>query len=550
MLILGVNSGWHDSSAALIKDGELLHLLETDRISRVKQAMYEEPSLAVVACLREAGVTVDDIDVVAVGWDEVALAKSFGLKWRPDAHRDKMLPPSLLPRVRNPEVVYVPHHIAHAASGMYVSGYEQSAVLVVDGRGECQSTSIMMASGGTVKIIKEWPISESLGNFYGHAANWTGFGFWGPGKLMGLAPYGISMGNSMISVTNDGYQFVGGSPADPEDIDRQEREHLALVNRWYASQFPHSKGSAGDIMAHANFAATVQASFEEAMYKLVAMAKEATGSPTLVIAGGAGQNCTFNGALSRSGLIDELFVPPVTHDAGVSLGAALWVDRQHRKGPARNIRLPHAYFGHTPSQSSIDEAVARCGFPTRNLDDSELLPLAASRISSGKIVGWFQGTAEIGQRALGARSMLCDPRDRKNLTRVNEVKGREIWRPLAPSVLHEYAGEFFDEPHPYIGNFMLAALPVKPEARSRIPATVHVDGSARPQWVNKSTNPRYWTLIDEFRKITGVPVIMNTSFNLASEPIVHTAEDAIRSFARSDMDVLVIGNYLIDKPIR
>lgn len=550
MLILGVNSGWHDSSAVLLQDGEILKLIETDRVSRVKQAMNIEPSIAVEACLKEAGVTVDDIDVVAVGWDEVALAKQWGWGWDPEMHLNKMLPPSLFPRRTNPEVVYVPHHIAHAASGMYTSGYKESGILVVDGRGECQSTSIMMGSNDGFKILREWPISESLGNFYGYAAEWAGFSFWGPGKLMGLAPYGHSTGNTIISVDEDGFHFLNGKKADPDDIGKQEREHIALLKSWFRTQFPFSEGNPGDIIAHANFAATVQAAFEEAMYKLVDLTRKATGCSNLVIAGGAGQNCTFNGALSCSGFVSELFVPPVTHDAGVGLGAALWVDRQRRKSALAGKRLPHAYYGHTPSKESIDDAVAKCGYPVRNLEDSELLPIVAAYIASGKIVGWFQGTAEIGQRALGARSMLCDPRDRKNLSKVNQVKGREIWRPLAPSVMEEYVGQFFDEPHPYIANFMLAALPVRLDARAKIPATVHVDGSARPQWVRKETNPRYWSLIDEFRKLTGIPVLMNTSFNLASEPIVHTPEDAIRSFSRSDIDALVIENYLIDKPIR
>ena len=550
MIILGINSGWHDSSAAIIEDGKILHLIETDRVSRVKQAMKQDPSLSVVACLNEAGMTVDDIDILAVGWDENILDKMYNTGLSIDDHRDRHLPPKLLPRKRNPEVVFVPHHFAHAASGMYTSGFDRSAVLVVDGRGECQSTSIMIGSQEGLELVREWPIAESLGNYYGYAAEWSGFGFWSPGKLMGLAPYGRSTGNTIISVGPDGYHFVDGKPADPDDIDRQEREHIELLKAWYKSQYPFAEGNPGDIMAHANFAATVQSAFEEAMYRLVEMALEAANCPNLVIAGGSGQNCTFNGALSRSGVVSEVYVPPVTHDAGVGLGAALYVDNQRRKSKTTNPRLPHAYFGHTPSEESIERAVARSGFPCRRLDDSELLPLVASRLASGDIVGWFHGTAEIGQRALGGRSMLCDPRDRNNLRRVNEAKGREIWRPLAPSVLEEYVHEFFDGPHPYIAQFMLAALPVRKEAWHRIPATVHVDGSARPQWVRKDTNPRYWTLIDEFRKLTGVPVVMNTSFNLASEPIVHTPEDAIRSFARSDMAILVLGNHFIEKPIR
>jgi carbamoyltransferase len=209
--------------------------------------------------------------------------------------------------------------------------------------------------------------------------------------------------------------------------------------------------------------------------------------------------------------------------------------------------MPHAYYGIAASAHEIEAALGAVSANVRRLDDDELLPIVAGKIAEGQVVGWFQGRAEIGQRALGARSILCDPRQRRRLVKVNLVKGREVWRPLAPSILAEHYQEFFEGPAPAIADFMLAAMPVRAEARRRIPATVHVDGSARPQVVHRTTNSRYWRLIEEFRRVTGVPAVMNTSFNLAGEPIVHTPEDAVSSFMRSDLDALVIESYLVQK---
>lgn len=555
MNILGLNHGWHDSSAALLVDGRLTLLIETDRVSRVKQAMNADPSVAIEACLAQAGMTLDDIDVVAIGWDDPYLVATFSPAeaWEawdgPPAIR-RLLPRDRFPRSREPEIVYVRHHEAHAASGLFLSGYERSATLVVDGRGECQGTSLFRGSLEGLELLQEWPIADSLGNAYGHAADWVGFGFWGAGKLMGLAPYGRPSPNDLVELLPDGYRFVGGKVEGRDGVSRQEREHIDLMNAWFRARYPFAKGDADDIMAHADLAATMQHVFEETMFHLARLAKERVGSDTLVIAGGAGLNCSFNGRLAQSGLFDEVFVPPVTHDAGVGLGAALAVHRQRNPSRPVDPRLPHAYWGYEPTEKAIEGAVLGSGFVSRKLDEPDLLEVVAERLSEGAVVGWFQGRAEIGQRALGARSMLGDPRDRKNLVRMNKVKGREVWRPLAPSVLEEHASEFFDGPRPPLADFMLAAMPVKPDARSRIPATVHVDGSARPQFVSRTTNPRYWGLIDAFRRRTGVPVVMNTSFNLAGEPIVHSPSDALRSFARSEMDLLVLGDHVVQKPVR
>jgi predicted NodU family carbamoyl transferase len=546
MYILGVNHGWHDSSAAILHDGSLVALVESDRVSRIKNAMGEKPTAAIIACLSEAGVTLDDIEAIAIGWDEPVCAAQKGEVHDPAQFREWLIPRDLLPRDREPPIQFVPHHLAHAASGMWTSGFDDAAVLVVDGRGETQSTSLAVGTRDTIRWFAEWDIAHSLGNFYGYAAEWAGFGFWGPGKLMGLAPYGKPLDSSCLVPTDSGYRFKGNGRS-PTEVHEQESAHRALLDTFFESLYPFAPGDVDDIMAHAGFAASVQVALEEAVIQLARIAKERSGSENLVITGGVGLNCTLNGRLARSGLFREIYVPPVTFDTGVGLGAALIADRQRCPDREPMPRFQHAYWGATPSAEAVEADIQASGLLAERLPEEELVSRVADRIADGKVVGWFQGRAEIGQRALGARSMLCDPRDRRRLVRVNTVKGREVWRPLAPSVLDEYADQLFEGRLPGLSDFMLAALPVRHDAWRTIPATVHVDGSARPQRVRRDTNSRYWRLIDTFRERTGVPAVMNTSFNLAGEPIVHSAADAISSFNRSEMDVLAIENFFIEK---
>jgi carbamoyltransferase len=364
---------------------------------------------------------------------------------------------------------------------------------------------------------------------------------------MGLASYGHPVAATCLTATRCGYEFNGG-PVAGAGVGKQEDHSRRLLFDYFKSVYPFAPGDPGDIMAYANFAASVQAALEEAVFQLAKVARERTAAEDLVITGGVGLNCTMNGRLARAGLFRDVYVPPVTHDTGVSLGAALVADRQRCPGRKPMSRFEHAYWGLEASAGDIDKAVKESGLPAIRLDEEDLLSRVVDHLTEGRIVGWFQGRAEVGQRALGARSMLCDPRRRQHLVRVNTVKGREIWRPLAPSVLEEHAGQLFEDRLPGLASFMLAALPVREDARHAVPATVHVDGSARPQAVRRATNPRYWRLIDTFRQRTGVPAVINTSFNLAGEPIVHTAADAISSFRRSGLDVLALGDYLLEKP--
>jgi carbamoyltransferase len=547
MYILGVNSGWHDSSAALLKDGQLLTLIEHDRVSRKKHAMGEAPAGAIEACLRDVGITLDDVEAVAVGWDDPVCIAQKGERYDASAYAEWLLPADRFARRRTPPIEFVPHHLAHAASGMWTSGFDRAAVLVIDGRGETQSTSLGVGTREGIEWLQQWDISQSLGNFYGYAAEWAGFTFWGPGKLMGLASYGRPDPLKYLTVTPSGYQLDGGG-VPGASVGEQEQSSRRQMLDYFSSLYPFAPGDPGDIMAYAQFAASVQAALEQAVFQLARLARDRAGADALVITGGVGLNCTMNGRFARSGLFSDIYVPPVTHDTGVSLGAALVADRRRSPGRPPMGRFHHAYWGVRPSADAVTQAAEESGLSFVRLTEDVLVDRVVEHLMKGRIVGWFQGRAEIGQRALGARSMLGDPRKREHLVRMNTVKGREIWRPLAPSVLEEHAHGLFDGALPPLTKFMLAALPVRDDARRLVPATVHVDGSARPQAVSRATNPRYWRLIDGFRQRTGVPAVVNTSFNLAGEPIVHTPADAISSFRRSDIDVLALEDCLFEKP--
>jgi predicted NodU family carbamoyl transferase len=393
--VLGVNSGWHDSSAALLKDGQVLAMVEQDRLSRKKHAMWETPTDAVAACLREAGITLDDVEVVAIGWDDPVCLEQKGERFDSEQYRQWLLPADRLPRDKTPTIQFVPHHLAHAASGLWTSGFDRAAILVMDGRGETQSTSLAAGSVAGIELLAEWDVSQSLGNFYGYAAEWAGFTFWGPGKLMGLAAYGRSNQPTPLITTDSGYRFDGSPPAPP-DVGGQEQQHRDLLDRYFKSVYPFAPGDPTDVMAHAGFAASIQAALEEAIFQLARVAKERTDADDLVIAGGVGLNCTLNGRLARSRLFRDVYVPPVPHDTGVSLGAALVADRARCPEREPMPRFEHAYWGLSPAAAEVEAAIRDSGLAAVRLSEGELVARVADHLAEGRIVGWFQGRAEVG----------------------------------------------------------------------------------------------------------------------------------------------------------
>jgi carbamoyltransferase len=558
MITLGLNySQMHDSSACLVRDGELLFAVAEERISRLKHdARF--PLLAIRACLDFAKLRPEQIDEVCVGWQTPGATYRHDLKlfamgnWPVNYlnvlnstrhflsmwHQHGGANP--FAREFSPSKArfrFVDHHLAHALSAYSYSGFDDSAIVVMDGRGAWEATSIWRGSKGRVEHIQtiNWP--NSLGLFYARFTEFLGFtpnaDEW---KVMGLAPYG------QPGVDLSAFLEPATFPYKVH-VDRLMGDGASGFSGWPASLGSPREPESDISDLHKNIAYAVQEMCEVAMMSVARAAIERTGSKNLCLAGGVALNSKANGKIVASGLIDKIFVQPAAADDGVALGAALtpFLDGGQRL-PLKPMR--HAYLGPCFDDHVIETALQTYKIRAARLADPAAT--AADLLSQGKILGWFQGRMEFGPRALGSRSIIADPRDPEMNAKVNNaVKFREWWRPFAPSFKKEAAPEYLESAHD--SPFMILTALVRPEKRAIIPAVTHVDGSARPQTVEKDVNPLYYRLIDEFGKRTGVPVIMNTSFNLRGEAIVHTPTDAIRTFFSSGMDALVLGGFLVEK---
>lgn len=549
MLVLGLNYGDHDPSAVLVEDGRLLVAVEHERVSRTKRAKFQLPAESVLACLQTTGRTPEDVDVIAVGWNDDTLD---GLARSDVRYRiDNVLPSGFSRLPELPPLVGVQHHLAHAASAFWCSGYDECAVLVADGEGDDEATTLWRGGPGGLEQLASFPPSVSLGHFYKSATKYSGLEMDGgnhEGKLMGLAAYGRPTEPMPLQVDGNGPVLVDIVTPTGSRIRESLRDQMHEY--WQRNTYPYALGDGREIMAYANFAASVQQALERSMIHLAERLRAATGSTALAVAGGVGQNCAANGVLAAAGLFERMYVQPACHDAGVSLGAALHVSHQRNRelDLLRTARMPHAYWGLRYPPEDCQAALDNAGLKYRHLPEDELVQTVARLIADDHVVGWFHGSAEIGPRALGARSILADPRKRRNVIRVNDLKSREVWRPLAPSVLEEHFDQYFTGP--VRSPFMNVACQVAGAARTHVPAIVHVDGTARPQVVSREHAPRYWMLIDAFRGITGTPVLLNTSFNLRGEPIVHTPRNAVRDFQFSSLDVLVLEDFLVTRDMQ
>ncbi len=558
MLTLGINySQMHDSSACLVRDGELLFAVAEERLSRSKHdARF--PQLGIQACLDFAGISANQLDEVCFGWQQAWPVYRHDLKlfatgrwpatylnvlnstrhfvsmWHQGSGAKRFRQQFGEGKAR---VRFVDHHLAHAISAFGYSGFEDSAIVVMDGRGASEATSIWKGKNGRINPVLTIPYPNSIGLFYSDFTEYLGFqrnsDEW---KVMGLAPYG-SPGldlRSFLDLEAEPYRvntrvFHGNGNGVP----------VGIESRLGRPRVPES-----DIDArHKNIAYAVQEACESAVIRIVEMAVRKTGSRNLCLAGGVALNSKANGKILANGLVDRIFVQPAASDDGVALGAAL-APCLDQGGRLPNKAMRHAYLGPAFDDDNIESALHTFKIRFKRLDDPAAS--AAGLLSHGKILGWFQGRMEFGPRALGNRSILADPRDAQMTAKVNNaVKFREAWRPFAPSFLKESAHDFLESATD--SPFMILTAQVRPDKRSVIPAVTHVDGSARPQTVEKDVNPLYWRLISEFARLTGVPVIMNTSFNLRGEAIVNTPADAVRTFFSSGMDALIIGSFLVEK---
>jgi len=557
MLTLGIKySQMRDSSACIVRDGELLFAVAEERISRLKHdARF--PQLAIQACLDFARVTAAQVDEVCFGWQPAGQVfrhdlklyatgqwpisymnllnstRHFASMWHQESGAAPFHRAFAASKAR---FRHVDHHLAHALSCYAYSGFEDAAVVVMDGRGAWEATSIWHGHKGRLEhvLTLNWP--DSLGLFY---AQFTGFLGFVPNsdewKVMGLAPYG-QPGIDLSAYIN---------PDDaPYRVHTKRLIGDGVGISHFASQLGAPREPESDILDHhKNIAFAVQDACEVAMMSVVKLALAKTKSKNLCLAGGVALNSKANGKIAASGLIEQIFVQPAASDDGVALGAALapYLDGN---GRLPNKPMRHGYWGPSFDDEAIDKVLET--YKIRHSKLSDPATTAAQLISAGKILGWFQGRMEFGPRALGSRSIIADPRDPEMNAKVNNaVKFREWWRPFAPSFKKEAAPEYLESA--YDSPFMILTAQVRPEKRSVIPSVTHVDGSARPQTVEHEINPIYYRLIDEFGKITGVPVIMNTSFNLRGEAIVHTPTDALRTFYSSGMDALVLGSFLVEK---
>ncbi len=553
--IVGLNIGNHDSSAALLKDGELIAFAEQERFSRNKLSIGEPPIEALKYCLQREKITLEDVTAIAIGMDWKCRNDHYGMpkeeldKYTIFENVDWFLPECEFGTYR-PKIYPIMHHLAHAASAFRVSGFKNSAVLVVDNRGENSSASLGQIENGAIKFFKEINIQNSLGIFYNSACRFTGlYGeFREVGKFMGLASYGIPNIEMPLVPSRDGQLFKKLPNIDHESVyDSLHLRAEQLKQFFIENCFPFESGNSEEIMAYANFASSVQKALEETLLDFIAELKEVTGADSLVIAGGIAQNCSANGRIEESQVFKNIYVPPFASDAGVSIGAALELSFMLSGKEQTVAPLYHADLGAKYSETQVLAALKKYehNITFKQIVFEDVLTQTAEAIADGCVIGWMQGGFEAGPRALGHRSILADPRSRKSLIKLNKIKQREMWRPIAPSILVEHYSDYFsgDGQNKY---FMNVAAKVKENMKHKVPAIVHVDGTARPQVVAQN-NAKYHALLTSFYNKTGVPVVCNTSFNEKGVPVVNTPENALDCFLRRDIDMLIIENFVIKK---
>ena len=558
MLILGFSGGpeqicgvshfaveaFHDSAAVMIHNGEVVAAIEEERINRVKHT-NKLPVNAIRGCLDAAGVKFSEVDRVA--W---YMTENDDFWRRQSAKNPTVLP---IPRIRellhfrfkeqldddirDDRLAFVHHHRAHAISAYLPSGFSSSLVMTIDGVGDGLCSTILSAQGMQLTELRNIPQEQSLGGFYSMVCERLGFGSFEEYKVMGLAPYGDP---GVYRSTFDELCQLGDSG--------QYTVHNNNVKIISQRCSPRRKGDP-ILQAHKDLAAALQEMLERVIMHVLRHYRAETGHRKLCIAGGVGQNCSLNGKILSSGLFDDVFIQPAAYDAGCALGAALEVYRENMSTASRVPVLKHVYWGrHIGSNEEIHRELTKWqGFVTFERTDRRWEE-AAQRLAAGEIIGWAQGRSEFGPRALGNRSILADPRPAENKEIVNAmVKKREAFRPFAPAVMEEHVHEFFDVASSKNFPFMTFVANVRKDKQKVLGAVTHVDGTARLQTVSRENNPCFWKLIEAFRDITGIPVVLNTSFNNNAEPIVDSIYDAIVCFITTGLHRLVIGDYVISK---
>ncbi len=569
MYILGLSCFYHDAAAALIHDGRLVAATEEERLSRKKHDS-RFPRHAAFWCLKEAGITVADLDYVVfyekpfTKFERIlktnlsTFPRGAGLFARSMTAwlGDKLWMEAIIREGLgySGEILYVEHHMSHAASAYFCSPFTEAAILSVDGVGEWTTTAVGVARGSEIRLEEELRFPHSIGLLYSAFTAFLGFEVnEGEYKVMGMAPYGqpkyVDRIRQIVKIHDDGSFWLD------MDYFAYHRTHDTSYSRKFLDLFgqPRSPKS-GEVLDpyYADMAASIQKVTEEILIKMAKHLRKKTGMRHLCMAGGVALNSVANAKIRFEAGFDDVYIQPAAGDPGGSLGAALYAYRA-LLGGREKYQMDHAYYGPHYSVADAETFFKRENIAYRGFSDpnGELLDRVVDLLMKGKVVGWYQGPCEWGPRALGNRSIIADPRRSEMKDVVNRsIKFREPFRPFAPSVLVDRAADYFDLPNPathHPARFMLYVVPVHPHAQNKLPAITHVDGSGRLQCVYKDKSPRYYELIRRFGEAGGVHAVLNTSFNLKGEPIVCTPEDAYRTFSRSGMDALIVENLLVEK---
>ena len=593
MYILGISCYYHDAAAVLLRDGQLVAAAEEERFTRIKHD-FNYPKQAIQFCLDQAGIQGGDLDYVVFfekpfrKLDRILMSvlQTYPQSWKVFRESmvtwivDKLWVASTLQTelgVSKDKILFSEHHLSHAASAYLCSPFDEAAILTVDGVGEWVTATYGVGKGNEIKLHKQMDFPHSLGLLYSAFTAFLGFEVnEGEYKVMGMASYGqpryVDKVWKVVHQNQDGsfaldmdyfcfhhstektysqkFAKLFGTPRAPKSLFFTEGKGFPQ----YFGTPPANYKELSDLNQHyADIAASIQKVTEELMLGMANNLHRTTGLKKLCMAGGVALNSVANTRILNETPFEELYIQPAAGDGGGALGAALWV-HSTLLGKPRNFTMQHAYWGRSNSEGEIGDFLRQSNIPHSHFSNQdELLDRVVERLMDGKVVGWAQGRFEWGPRALGSRSILGDPRNPNMKDIVNsKIKFREPYRPFAPSVLAESAEKYFELPNAAQKNparYMLYVVPVKEEQKATLPAITHVDGTGRLQTVFREHSPRYYSLIEKFGQATGVPVVLNTSFNLKGEPIVNTPANAFSTFSRSGMDSLILEDFIIDKSV-
>ncbi len=591
MNILGISCYYHDAAAALLHDGQLVAAAEEERFSRKKHD-YDFPKNAIQFCLETGGLRGQDLDYVVFfekpfrKLDRIlaTVLQTYPKSWKVFRESmitwilDKLWVASTIESelgVPRQKVLYSDHHLSHAASAFLCSPFEESAVMTVDGVGEWVTATCGVGKGNHVRLTKQVEFPHSIGLLYSAFTAFLGFEVnEGEYKVMGMAPYGVpryvdkvwklvkANSDGSFSLNMDYFSFHHSTDktfnnrfvelfGDPRPVKLQFFTEVTGFPKYFGDPPSNYKELCKLNQHYADVAASIQKVTEDLLVNMARALHQDSGQKNLCIAGGVGLNSVANTRILKETGFERIFVQPAAGDGGGALGAALWAYNT-LLGKPRTFRMDHAYWGKEYGPGEVSQFLKGQNISHRVIEDEgALLDAVVEKLMGGKVVGWYQGRFEWGPRALGHRSIIADPRNPEMKDIVNaKIKFREPYRPFAPSVLAECAEKYFDLPHAtehYPARYMLYVVPVKECQHSTLPAITHVDGTGRLQTVFRDQSPRYYGLIERFGQATGVPVILNTSFNLKGEPVVTTPANAFNTFSKSEMDCLVLGNHIVDK---